>query len=326
MIPSSNQLAHVHTMTPSKSSVLDRTAVLFLVFNRPETTREVFAAIRAARPPRLYVASDGARTDRPGESDTVDAVRRSILDAIDWPCAVHTLFRESNLGCRDAVSGAITWFFEHEEEGIILEDDCLPSPSFFPFCETLLEEYRNDPGIAGITGDFRPVASNRPPNTIGRVGYPLIWGWASWRRVWNTYDATMGAWTGDPNDFPRLATKPRATRRYLRLVFDAVKKGEINTWDFQFNFLLQDARQDFLHPHVNLISNIGFTTGATHTADADDPNAALPRGEVEFPLVGPTEGRAYEAWLDRKVFVLSSLATKARNRLYRWSAMIFARG
>lgn len=312
-------------MDTSPAPSLQRTAVLFLVFNRPDTTHKVFQAIRAVKPPRLYVACDGARSTKPGEAAVVDAVRKAIIDGIDWPCEVHTLFRSTNLGCREAVSGAITWFFEHEEEGIILEDDCLPSHSFFPFCETLLETYRNDESIAGITGDFRPVKSNRPTNTIGRVGYPLIWGWASWRRVWNKYDAEMKAWTGDSMDFPRLAAKPRATRKYLRLVFDAVAKGEINTWDFQFNFLLQHARQDFLHPHVNLITNIGFATGATHTSDANDPNAALARGEVSFPLSAPVVGRAYEAWLERKVFVQFSLATKAKNKLYRWSTMMLDR-
>ncbi len=313
-------------MEPVPSHTLHRTALLFLVFNRPDTTQEVFKAIRAAKPPRLYVACDGARTSKPSEAAVVEALRKKIIEGVDWPCEVHTLFREKNLGCRDAVSGAITWFFEHEEEGIILEDDCLPSSSFFPFCETLLETYRDDESIAGITGDFRPVKSNRASNAIGRVGYPLIWGWASWRRVWQNYDPDMKAWTGDPMDFPRLAAKPRGTRKYLRLVFDAVAKGEINTWDFQFNFLLQHARQDFLHPHVNLITNIGFASGATHTSDANDPNAALPRGEVTFPLSTPVEGRAYEAWLERKVFVLVSLAVKAKNKLYRWSTMMLDRG
>jgi hypothetical protein len=135
----------------------------------------------------------------------------------------------------------------------------------------------------------------------------------------------MTTWNGDPQEYPRLAAKPKATKRYLRTVFDAVKIGEIDTWDFQFNFLLQHARQDFLHPNVNLITNIGFATGATHTADANDPNAALPRGDIEFPLEGPCEGRSYEAWLERKVFVSNSLATKARNKLYRWSNTIFTR-
>ena len=313
-------------MSTSHPATLQRSAVLFLIFNRPDTTDEVFQAIRAARPPRLYVASDGPRKGRPGESDVVEQVRRNVLGAVDWPCEVHTLLRDDNLGCRNAVSGAIDWFFEHEEEGIILEDDCLPSPSFFPFCETLLERYREDASIAGITGDFRPVKSNRHPGTIGRVGYPLIWGWASWRRVGKMYDPDMHEWNGDPQDIPRLAAKPRGTRRFLRSVFDAVKEGRIDTWDFQFNFLLQQQRLDFLHPHVNLITNIGFASDATHTANANDPNAALPRGEVVFPLNGPEEGRSYEAWLDRKVFVVDSLASKAMNKLYRWSATMIKRG
>lgn len=314
-----------HDMKDRQAHQLQRTAILFLVFNRLQTTKEVFTAIRAARPPRLYVASDGARADRPGEAEVVAEVRRWVLDAVDWPCEVHTLLRDHNLGCRRAVSGAISWFFEHEEEGIILEDDCLPSATFFPFCEVLLERHRNDPSVAGITGDFRPVHSNRHPSMVGRVGYPLIWGWASWRRVWDNYDPSMSQWTGDPLDYPRLAAKPRGTRRFLRLVFDAVKNGEIDTWDFQFNFQLQRDLQDFLHPHVNLITNIGFATGATHTSNANDPNAALPRAEVSFPLTEPVDGRAYEAWLDRKVFILDSLATKAMNRLYRWTSMILKR-
>jgi hypothetical protein len=324
--PSDQALLSVAPNSPYLTLSLNRTAILFLVFNRPETTREVFASIRAARPPRLYVASDGPRTSRPGEADIVEAVRRSVLEHVDWPCTVHTLLREQNLGCRDAVSSAITWFFEHEEEGIILEDDCLPSASFFPFCETLLERYRDDLNIAGITGDFRPLASNEHPSAFGRIGYPLIWGWASWRRVWQTYDVDMKGWTGDPDDFPRLESKPKATKRYLRSVFDAVIKHDINTWDFQFNFLLQQKRQDFLHPHVNLITNIGFASGATHTPDANDPNAALPRGEVEFPLTGPVEGRAYEAWMDRNVFAVGDLTKRAMNKLYRWTDMITKRG
>jgi hypothetical protein len=312
------------TMDRDTSPILHRTAVLFLVFNRPDTTWEVFKAIRAARPPRLYVACDGPRGNKPGEVATVEALQRTIMDNINWPCTAYTLFRDTNLGCREAVSGAITWFFGHEEEGIILEDDCLPSPSFFPFCENLLEAYRNDERIAGITGDFRPVTSNRPSNAIGRVGYPLIWGWASWRRVWKNYDPSMSAWTGDPLDLPHLASKPRATRKYLKLAFDAVANGKLNTWDFQFNFLLQQTRQDFLHPHVNLITNIGFETGATHTSDAKDPNATLPRGEVTFPLDGPVAGRDYETWLERNVFV-RSLATKAKKKLYRWLTRVLDR-
>ena len=120
-----------------------QTAVLFLVFNRPDTTAQVFEVIRQARPPRLYIAADGARPNRADEPELIARVRE-IATAVDWPCEVRTLFREENLGCKHAVSGGITWFFEHEEQGIILEDDCLPSQSFFWFCEELLEKYKDD--------------------------------------------------------------------------------------------------------------------------------------------------------------------------------------
>ncbi|MEZ4807344.1 MAG: nucleotide-diphospho-sugar transferase [Flavobacteriales bacterium] len=295
-----------------------RTAVLFLTFNRPDTTMEVFAAIRQARPPRLYIASDGARAERAGEAALVSGLREAMLAKVNWPCEVRTLFRDANLGCRSAVSGAISWFFTHEERGIILEDDCLPSPSFFPFCEGLLERYATDTTVAGITGDYRPQKSEYGPDTYGRVGYPLIWGWASWRRVWDAYDANIAAWNGEPEDYPRMADRPKATRQYLKLVFDAVQDGKLDTWDFQFNFQCQLHQQDFLHPHVNLITNIGFTDGATHTSDPNDPNAALPREEVLLPLRKAVDGREYDAWLDKKVFAVSSIRTKAMNRIYRW--------
>jgi hypothetical protein len=128
------------------------TAVLFLVFNRLDVTKQVFQAIRQAKPPRLYIAADGARKNKEGEAAKVIAVRDHVLESIDWDCEVKTLFREENLGCKYAVSGAIDWFFEQEEMGIILEDDCLPSQSFFWFCEELLLRYKGDMRVGHIAG------------------------------------------------------------------------------------------------------------------------------------------------------------------------------
>jgi hypothetical protein len=302
--------------TPTQAT-LQHTAVLFLVFNRPQTTARVLAAIRAARPPRLYVACDGPRAHAEGERDTVEALRCLVLEGVDWPCEVFTLFREDNLGCRNAVSQAITWFFQHEEEGIILEDDCLPSASFFPFCETLLEKYRHDDSIAGITGDFRMPRELHPPNTIGLVGYSLIWGWASWRRVWEQYKVELEDWKGDLSILPSLANKPSDTRAFFTRVFDAVTTGELNTWDFQFTYLVIKSGRSFVHPFVNLITNIGFSTGATHTAEGRDPSADLPRGEVAFPLEGPVTDPTYENWLDRNIFTFGTLASRIKRRLMR---------
>lgn len=307
------------TMSMDTASSPLKTAVLFLIFNRPDTSEKVFQAIRAARPPKLYIACDGARPNKAGEAEMVEGLRKKILAGVDWPCEVHTLFRETNLGCKLAVSSAITWFFDQEEQGIVLEDDCLPSPTFFRFCETLLDRYANDESVAGVSGDFRPLKSKQDRDTFGRVGYPLIWGWASWRRVWKNYDPDVTKWTGVINDYTRLSSKPPSTQQYLKMVFDGVKVGKLDTWDFQFNFMCQLHQQDFLHPFVNMITNIGFAGDATHTSNPHDPNATLPRADVKFPLRNELPGRAYEHWLDKKVFSERSITTKAMNRLYRWS-------
>jgi hypothetical protein len=152
---------------------------LFLVFNRPDTTSQVFEAIRKARPPKLYVAADGPRLDREGELEKCAQVR-AIATAIDWPCELHTLFRDLNQGCKIAVSTAITWFFEHEEQGIILEDDCLPSQSFFLFCQEMLNHYKNDTRVWHVAGVYPFATDSRDCNAYCFSEYSPIWGWATW--------------------------------------------------------------------------------------------------------------------------------------------------
>ena len=302
---------------PSASPEAARAPVLFLVFNRLDTTQRVFEAIRAAKPPRLYVAADGARSGKEGEAAQVKEVRDHITSQIDWPCEVKTLFREENLGCKLAVSGAISWFFEKEAEGIILEDDCLPAPDFFPFCESLLARYRDDASVAGISGDFKPVELGKGPDLFGTVGFPLIWGWASWRRAWQGYDRTLSEWTGDPASLPALLHMPPGTQRYFSKEFDRTKAGELNTWDYQFTFLVLKNARRFLHPHVNLISNLGFTGMATNTAAPDHPFAELPLGKVRFPLNPEPVDAGYHDWLLRHVFNTDRLHQKVMRRLSR---------
>src|SRR5690606_34245197 len=127
------------------------TPILFLIFSRQDTTRREFEAIRAAHPRQVFIAADGPRPHKEGEAERCEECRK-IASEVDWPCEVHTLFREENLGCGRAVSGAITWFFEHVEEGIILEDDTLPGPGFFRFCSELLERYRHDTRVMAVSG------------------------------------------------------------------------------------------------------------------------------------------------------------------------------
>lgn len=266
-------------------SVPPPAAVLFLVFNRPDVTAEVFAAIRAARPPRLYVAADGPRADRAGEAERV-AQTRAIATAVDWPCEVKTLFRDHNLGCKMAVSGAITWFFEHEECGIILEDDCLPSPSFFPFCEALLERYKDDARVWHI-GGTNPLPSAEPfSNEYFFSRYSAIWGWASWRRAWAHYDVEMADWPLVESLGLMNQVYPASAARHYSRVFSKTVSGEIDTWDYQWQFTcsLQGLA---IAPCINLVSNLGFGKGATHTTDSGNPLSRLPTGEMRFPLRHP---------------------------------------
>jgi len=268
-------------MTPVTSPIL------FLVFNRPETTKVVFNTIRLAKPVKLYVAADGARFGKNGEKEQVAKVR-DIVSRIDWDCEVKTLFRDNNLGCKMAVSSAISWFFEHEEEGIILEDDCLPDQSFFPYCQQLLEKYRHDTRIMAISGDNFQRGNKHTDYSYYFSHYNHVWGWASWRRAWECYDLELLNWPElketDFLDTISGSSKPFVS--YWRNIFDTCYDGLIDTWDYPWTFSCWIQSGLTVLPSVNLVSNIGFINNSTHTHEKS-PLADLARDELSFPLSHP---------------------------------------
>lgn len=260
-----------------------QTAVLFLVFNRPDTTAQVFDAIRQAKPPRLYVAADGPRGGREGEAEQVAKVRE-ISTAIDWPCELKTLFRQENLGCKSAVSNAINWFFEQEEQGIILEDDCLPSQSFFWFCEGLLVFYKEDSRIMKIAG--YNILSNIYDYDYDYIitHFSFAWGWASWRRAWKKFDVEMSDWPSARESFISK-THPFIMRSVD--IFEKTYNGEIDTWDYQWEYAIAKNYAFSLVPKRSLISNIGFGEDATHTFGDGGERAKVKASEIRFPLKHP---------------------------------------
>jgi len=252
-----------------------QTAVLFLVFNRPATTAQVFDVIRKAKPPRLYVAADGARKDRAGEAEKVAKVRE-IVTNVDWRCEVKTLLREENLGCKYAVSGGITWFFESEEQGIILEDDCLPRLDFFIYCETLLNRYAKDDRVSVITGDNFQNGLTRGEASYYFSRYNHVWGWASWRRAWLKADMGIRFWPdwkvspGWKEFWPDVIE-----RRYWEKIFDRMYRDEIDTWDYAWTASVWFQDGLTVTPNVNLVSNIGFGPDSTHTFNTGSPFAEM---------------------------------------------------
>lgn len=246
-----------------------KSAVLFIIFKRPDTTKRVFERIREAQPPRLYVAADGPCKDRPDEAEKC-ALTRQIVENIDWPCEVHRLYRDENLGCGKGVSSAITWFFEHEEQGIIIEDDILPHIDFFSYCDEMLERYKDDNRIQMIAGWNYFYDGLYSKYSYYPSSYVPIWGWATWKRVWSTYEY-------DVNRYPEVLINKRLNERFFKpstlffyIIYKKMRKFEIDTWDYQFLLNQIYFQRYSVVPFANMIRNIGFNSSdATHTTDAN---------------------------------------------------------
>jgi hypothetical protein len=317
MNSSNNQPAQVRLNAP----------VLFVVFNRPDTTRRVFAAIRAAQPKRLYVAADGPRKDK--ESDCAKMAQvREIATNVDWDCEVKTLFRSHNAGCGKAVSGAINWFFQNEEMGIILEDDCLPHPHFWPFCDELLQRYRHDERVMAISGSNVPNDHRRTPYSYYFSRHFFCWGWATWARAWRHFDYDMGLWPMAKADglLDGMFRGERRMANYWTGIFDRVSQGKISCWLYQWKLAcwLQNGLQ--INADANLVSNIGFGGQATHTKHGDNPFAALPVEPVVFPLKHPPlivpNVRADQSFA--REWLAPSLPKRAMRKVKRISDRAFA--
>ena len=263
------------------------TPVLFLVFNRPEPTQRVFEMIRHARPRRLYIAADGPRVEVARDSEKCEQVR-NVVSQVDWACDVETLFRDENLGCGKAVSTAIDWFFDRECEGIILEDDCFPVPSFFAYCQELLEHFRDETRVMHISG-YNPLPEREQPSASYYFSrYPGVWGWATWRRAWRHYDFSMqklSAFCEDTeNDYGYNLPNEKAARIK---VFKKTQQGKIDTWDYQWAFALRLNGGLCIRPVVSMISNIGLGAGATHTKIAKHVPGDNQARDIALPLVHP---------------------------------------
>lgn len=262
------------------------TPVALLTFNRPEATARVFAEVARARPTRLLVVADGPRPDRPGEAEKC-AAARAVIERVDWPCEVLTCYSDTNLGCRRRVSSGLDWVFSTVEEAIILEDDCLPHPTFFRFCEELLHRYRDDVRIAQVSGDNFQFGRHCTSDSYYFSRYTHIWGWATWRRAWRHYDVDMKAWPAlrDTNYLREWLGDARTARDWAGL-FDAAHGGKIDTWDYQWTFACWSRKALTILPAKNLVSNIGFGTDATHTKGSS-PFADLSAEPMPFPLRHP---------------------------------------
>lgn len=263
-----------------------KTPVVFIIFNRPDTAEIVFREIAKVKPSKLLVIADGPRANRPGEAEKC-AETRKIIERVDWDCEVLTCFSDTNLGCKKRVSSGLTWAFEQVEEAIILEDDCVPDPTFFPYCEELLEKFRNEPKVMAISGACYLGPEFKSDDSYYFSKIPLIWGWASWRRAWKKYDITMAGWPEyrDSKEFDSLFSSSEG-RSHFRKQMDRTYCGALDTWDHQWTYAAWKSGGIAAIPTRNLIRNIGFGGDATHT-HFYDPVFDPPVSSMKFPLTHP---------------------------------------
>lgn len=265
-----------------------RVPVALLLFNRPRHTQRVLEAIRAARPGKLFAIADGPRPDRPGEAPLCEAARR-VVDEMEPDCELIRDYSPVNLGCGRRVAGGLARVFEQVEEAIVLEDDCLPDPSFFRYCDDLLERYRHDTRVMMISGTNDLIEWKPEARSYHYSRYGSVWGWASWRRAWSHYDFEMRSWAL-PESRRRLAAAlgDDEQRAHRSAVCEAAARGQIDTWDYQWTYARLVRGGLTAVPSRNLVSNIGFGNSATHTARRAGAGADLPRFPMSFPLRPPT--------------------------------------
>jgi hypothetical protein len=269
-------------------------AILLIAFNRPDAARKVLECIRFARPTRLYIAADGPRIN---DDDDVIACQlvRALKDEIDWDCSVKTLYSTTNLGCKNGVVAAIDWFFEHEEEGIILEDDILPCQAFFSYCHIMLEKYRLSTNIKAILG-FNYFGQGVKSNSYFFYEGFYPWGWATWRRSWLEYSAE----NFDTEIFKVLKGQSVAHRNLynsLELNLSLIKAGILDTWDYQFMYMLVKTRGLVIAPHANLTKNIGVNGAHSFNHMLNFDYGLLDIDNIQHPQLIAIDGRMNELFL-----------------------------
>jgi len=301
------------------------TPVLLIHFNRPDSTRRQLEALKVVAPQRVWILCDGPRAGRSGEVEKVAEVR-ALLDALPWPCEVKRLYREHNLGCFRNVSEGISWFLDDCEAGIILEDDILPDPSFFQYCDELLIKYRDAAEVIAIAGHNRKPTPFEMKADYGFSNYFECWGWATWKRAWDQFDPTLNAWR-DRSVWKvickRVFRNFRA-RAYWEWMFRQVDLRRRDSWAYRFFLTIWKQRGYVIIPKRNLTENIGFNESGAHTAHFS--GLEVTSSEQRFPLnhpqaitLSPKMDRWFEdsvhsksilvrlRWLCRKLKVLFSL-------------------
>ncbi len=297
-----------------------RTPIVFLIYKRPDTTARVFREIAKAKPPKLLVVADGPKPNLPDEVQKC-AETRAIIEQVDWDCEILTNYADTNLGLKNRVPSGLKWAFEHIEQAIILEDDCLPDQTFFRFAEELLWRYKDDTRILSISGNNFQGGRNTTKYSYYFSRYFHCWGWATWRRSMELFDPDIPLWPEirDNNWLESIFDSKREVR-FWEKIFERVFNGEIDTWAYQWVLMLLAQNGLSIVPSVNLVSNIGFSENATHTISDDFRLANIPTMPMTFLLRHPAfviRHKQADAYTSQRVFGIRSFYRRLISKMSR---------
>lgn len=284
--------------------------IVLIVYNRPELTRRAIERLRAVRPARVLVVADGPKSGKPGDEEAVRATR-DALAGIDWECAVERNEADANLGCFRRVASGLDWAFARADRAIVLEDDCLADDSFFPYAAELLERYAAEPRVMAVAGNNFQRGRLRGDASYYFSRFNHLWGWASWRRAWERFDAGMADWPERRRDGWLRSVWPEdpRARAYWTDIFDRTHRGEVDSWGYRWTYACWKHGGVTALPQVNLVRNIGFGADATHTRGGFNPARAAMA--LSFPLRHPAR---IEADAAADAFTQSRLFTPTFGR------------
>lgn len=264
-----------------------QTPVAIFIYKRQTNLETLCAVLRTVKPRTLYVISDGPKDEN--EAKAVTDTRKRVESLIDWPCVIHKNYAKENLGLKERFHTGITWVFESTDRAIFIEDDCIPHPTFFKFCEQLLEKYQDNKRIFSISGNNFLFGKGKGAASYYFSKYPHIWGWATWKRSWDTYDSEISDWQSRrQTNWLREVTDDFIISKFWKYIFNRLSTSKINTWDYQLTYASFKNRELNIIPSVNLVTNVGYGTDATNIKSTNK-TIGVPTVPIQFPLVHPTK-------------------------------------
>lgn len=261
--------------------------VAIFIYKRQDNLNRLISVLRIVKPTKLYLVGDGPKDS--GEEKVVTETRALLESLIDWPCQIFKNYSNINLGLKERFKTGIDWVFSKEDKAIFIEDDCIPDPSFFKFCDQLLEKYQDDERIFSISGNNFLFGTDKSKDSYYFSKYPHIWGWATWKRSWDKYDSEIEDWQNRRDtSWIREVTGGFIISKFWKYIFNRLSTGKINTWDYQLTYASFKSRGLNIIPSVNLVTNEGYGADSTNIKSANK-TIGVPTVPMQFPLAHPTE-------------------------------------